>query len=160
MSTFTSCKSYPATATFIPFAVERIRTHFSSDGFHVDQKAGACNKTVLEVTKANLFTHAVGLRQGLKITLGNESGNITVEVRGTVLKNQMLASAISLFIAWPVIIPQIIGMIRQSGLDEKAIHVIDAAFDTFSQERPTFCTHCGGKVTGNPSRCPHCGADL
>lgn len=160
MSTFTSCKSYDASATFIPFAATRIRESFSADGFEINQKPGACNKTVLEVTKSNLFKSAVGLRQGLEITLENEGGRISVKVRGTVLKNQLIASTLSFFLFWPVIIPQIIGLINQSGLDDKAIGVIDAAYDTFANEHPTFCTKCGGQITGNPSCCPHCGASL
>ena len=127
MSTFTSFKSYDASATFIPFAATRIRESFSADGFEINQKPGACNKTVLEVTKSNLFKSAVGLRQGLEITLGNEGGRIAVEVRGTVLKNQLVASTLSFFFFWPVIIPQVIGMINQSGLDDRAIGVIDSA---------------------------------
>lgn len=160
MSTFTSCKSYDASATFIPFATTRIREFFSADGFEINQKAGACNKTVLEVTKSNLFKSAVGLKQGLEITFENEGGRIAVEVRGTVLKNQLVATTLSFFLFWPVIIPQIIGMIKQSGLDDKAIGVIDEAYDTFSSDHPTYCTNCGRRITGNPSHCPHCNASL
>lgn len=160
MSTFTSRKSYDASATFIPFAANRISEFFSADGFEINQKPGACNKTILEVTKSNLIKSAVGLRQGIEITLENEGGRIAVEVRGTVLKNQLIASTLSFCFFWPVIIPQIIGMIKQSGLDDKAIGVIDNAYDTFSNDHPTFCTHCGGRITGNPSTCPHCGANL
>jgi len=160
MSTFTSCKNYDASATFIPFAATRIREFFSADGFEVSQKPGACNKTVLEVTKSNLVKSVVGLRQGLEITIENEGGRIAVEVRGTVLKNQLAASILSFCFFWPVIIPQIIGMINQSGLDEKAIRVIDAAYGTFSNDRPTFCTNCGRQIIGDYSCCPHCGASL
>lgn len=160
MSAFTSNKSYAAGATFIPYAVERIRNAFVSEGFEFSRKSDSYSRTVIQVTKGNLFVKAVGLKQGLEISFTNEDGRITVEARGTVLKDQFAASMLTLLVAWPVIIPQIIGMVRQSGLDEKVIGLTDAAYGEFCAENPSYCPHCGGKVSGNPVLCPHCGSVL
>ena len=160
MSAFTNNKSYTAGSSFIPYAVERIRSTFESEGFEFSRKSDTFNRTVVAVTKGNLFKQAVGLKQGLEISFSNEGGRIDVEVRGTVLKDQLLASGIVLFVTWPVIIPQIIGMIRTSGLCERAVALVDAAYSDFCTERPSFCTHCGGRLTGNPGVCPHCGGIL
>lgn len=160
MSTFSTSKSYKATETFIPYAVERIRDAFSADGFEISQKAGFYNKTIIEVTKGNLVKKVVGLKQGLQITFETSEGHVNVEAKVTVLKDQAIASTLTLLVAWPVLIPQVIGLIKQSGLDDKAIGIIDTAHAHFENEQPTFCTHCGGSITGNPTTCPHCGALL
>jgi hypothetical protein len=160
MSAFTSNKSYAAGATFIPYAVERIRNAFVSEGFEFSRKSDSYSRTVIQVTKGNLFVKAVGLKQGLEISFTNEDGRITVEARGTVLKDQFAASMLTLLVAWPVVIPQIIGMVRQSGLDDRAIGIADAAYADYCAEKPSFCPHCGAKVSGNPGRCPHCGGIL
>ncbi len=160
MSTFRTNKSYEATATFIPLAVESISKAFSADGFDVNLESGASNKTILKVTKGNLVKKIVGLKQGLEISFENNGGHIDVIAKATVLKDQLIASTLTLFVSWPVLIPQIIGMINQSGLDDKAIGIIDTAYAYFIIEQPTYCTHCGSRLVGNPDTCPHCGARL
>ncbi len=160
MSTFSTSKSYEATATFIPYAIERVRESFEAEGFEVNQKAVSYNKTILEITKGNLVKKVVGLKQGLEVTFDTSVGNIDVEAKGTVLKDQLLASSISFFITWPVLIPQIIGLIKQAGLDDKAIGIIDTAYAIFTHEQPTYCTHCGARITGNHTTCPHCGTRI
>ncbi len=160
MSTFSTSKSYEVSSSFIPYAIERIRETFSAEGFDINQKGESINKTVLEVTKGNLVKKVVGLKQGLEISFETNGRYINVEAKGTVLKDQAIASTITLLLAWPVLIPQIIGLINQAGLDDKAIGIIDTAHANFINEQPSFCTHCGGKVKGNQKSCPHCGAQL
>lgn len=160
MSSFSTSKRYKATATFIPYAIDRIRESFSADGFEVNQRAGSYNQAILEVTKGDLFKKAVGLKQGLEITFETDGDFVNVDAKGTVLKDQAIASTLTLLVAWPVLIPQIIGLIKQAGLDDKAIGIIDTAHAHFENEQPTFCTHCGGRITDNPTTCPHCGALL
>lgn len=160
MSTFSTSESYVASSTFIPYAIERLRESFSAEGFEVNEKDGTCNKTVLEVTKGNLVKKIVGLKQGLEISFEKEGDQINVEAKETVIKDQLIASSLTLFVTWPILIPQIIGLINQAGLDDKAIEIIDSAYTQFTDEKPTFCTHCGGRIAGNHLTCPHCGAQL
>lgn len=162
MSTFTTQKNYETTASFIPYAIAHIREVFSSEheGFDVNQKMASYNKAVLEVTKGNLVKKIVGLKQGLEIVLESDNEQVTVRVKGTVLKDQLIPTLLTLFVTWPVLIPQIVGLIKQSGLDEKAIGVIDTAYAYYKCLHPTYCTHCGGEITGNPEVCPHCGTRL
>lgn len=160
MSTFSTTKSYKATASFIAYAIERVRESFAAEGFEVNQKAVSYNKTVLEITKGNLVKKVVGLKQGLEVSFESSGGNVDVEAKVTVLKDQLIATTLSLFVTWPIVIPQIIGLIKQSGLDDKAIGVVDTAYANYSNDQPTYCTHCGGRIIGNPTTCPHCGARL
>lgn len=52
MGTFDSSKRYEASSSFIPKAVNAIKTVFEADGFEFEKKSGTLNKTVIEVTRA------------------------------------------------------------------------------------------------------------
>lgn len=160
MSTFSTSKSYKASSSFIPYAIGCVRNSFSSEGFEITQNSVSFNKTVLVLTKGNLVKKVIGLKQGLEISFESNGDNILVEAKGTVLKDQLIASSLTLFVTWPVLIPQIIGLIKQSGLDDKAIGVVDTAHANFVYDNPTYCTSCGGRISGTASVCPHCGASL
>lgn len=160
MSTFDSSKRYEVSFSFIPSAVNAIKTVFEAEGFEFEKKTGTLSKTVVEVTKGDLVRQAIGLKQGLQITLEHDGQYVNVEAKGIVVKNQLIASAIALFVTWPVLIPQIIGLINQSKLDEKAIAVIDSAFASYNTDNGEFCTCCGARVSNGETHCPHCGAAL
>lgn len=160
MSTFDSSKRYEASSSFIPRAVNAIKTVFEADGFELEKKSGTLNKTVIEVTKGDLVKQAIGLKQGLQIIFEYDGQYVNVDVKGVVVKNQLIASSITLFVTWPVLIPQIIGLIKQSKLDEKVIAVIDSAFASYNTDDSVFCTHCGARVPSGETHCPHCGAAL
>lgn len=157
MGTFSTSKLYTAGQELIPLACREIKKSFESEGFEYSVKSESYNQTVVIVTKGNLVKQAVGLKQGLEISFSYSDGTVSVEAKGTVLKDQAIASAITLLVTWPVLIPQIIGMINQSKLDEKVIEAVDKAYKECVMEKKVFCTHCGQEVTGVDGRCPNCG---
>ena len=160
MSTFKSTKSYEVSSSFIPSAVDAVRTALEQEGFLFEKMPGTCRKTVIEVTKENLVKHMVGLNQGLRISFESDGDRVHVDVKGIVVKNQLFPTVISALFFWPVIIPQIIGLIKQSRLDGKALAIVDAAYAAYVREVPVFCTVCGEKITALSVRCPHCGTFL
>ena len=155
MGTFTSSKMYTAGQELIPIACREIKKSFEADGFEYAVKSESYNKTVVTVTKGNLFKQAVGLKQGLEISFTSSNGSVSVEAKGTVLKDQAIASAITLLVAWPVLIPQIIGMINQSKLDEKVLEAVDKAYNECRTATKVFCPNCGHEVVNGV--CPNCG---
>ena len=157
MSTFVSTMSINAPQEFIPFACAKVKHSFESEGFDYQVKSESFNKTIITVTKGNLIKQAVGLKQGLEVSFTHDNGRIDIEAKGTVLKDQAIASALTLFVAWPVFIPQIIGMVKQSKLDERVIDTVVSAHSEFNASKPVFCTHCGKQVTTTSGVCPHCG---
>jgi len=160
MGTFSTSKYYTAGQELIPLACREIKKTFESEGFDYSVKSESYNQTVVIVSKGNLVKQAVGLKQGLEITFAHSDGTVSVEAKGTVLKDQAIASAITLLVAWPVLIPQIIGLINQSKLDEKVIVAVDTAHQECCKKKKVFCTHCGHEVTGVDGRCPNCGSLL
>lgn len=157
MSTFRTNKHYKASATFIPYAVGRLRESFSAEGFSVSEKSFSLTRTVISVTKGNLLARAVGLKRELEIAIDRDGVDISVDIKAPVLKNDVAPAALSLLLSAPIILlPAGIGIVRQPGLVGRAVEVLDSAFGSFVLEQPSFCPACGGGIYGNPARCPHC----
>lgn len=160
MGRFESSTIINAPQEFIPVACRKIKGVFEAEGFEYTIKTESFNKTVVLITKGNLVKQVVGLKQGLEITFVPEYGNISVEAKGTVIKDQAIATALSMLVARPVIIAQIIGLINQSKLDERAIETVNSALAEYNMAKPIFCTHCGKQVKSTDGICPECGNRL
>lgn len=160
MGRFESSTLFNAPQEFIPVACRKIKSEFEADGFDYAVKTESFNKTVVLVTKGNLVKQAIGLKQGLEITFKPECGMVSVNARGTVIKDQAIATILSMLVAWPVVIAQIIGLVNQSKLDEMAIETVTSAMAEYNEEKPVFCTHCGKKVKSTDGICPICGERL
>lgn len=139
MGRFESSTIINAPQEFIPVACRKIRSAFEAEGFEYSIKTESFNKTVVLITKGNLVKQAVGLKQGLEITFVPGNGSISVAV------------------AWPVLIAQIIGLINQSKLDERVIETVKLALAEYNEVKPVFCTNCGKQVKSTDGLCPECG---
>lgn len=157
MGRFESSTIINAPQEFIPVACRKIRSAFEAEGFEYSIKTESFNKTVVLITKGNLVKQAVGLKQGLEITFVPGNGSISVAAKGTVIKDQAIATALSMLVARPVLIAQIIGLINQSKLDERVIETVKLALAEYNEVKPVFCTHCGKQVKSTDGLCPECG---
>lgn len=157
MGRFESSTIINAPQEFIPIACRKIRSAFEAEGFEYSIKTESFNKTVVLITKGNLVMQAVGLKQGLEITFIPGNGNISVAAKGTVIKDQAIATVVSMLVARPVLIAQIVGLINQSKLDERVIETVKLALAEYNEVKPVFCTHCGKQVKSTDGLCPECG---
>lgn len=160
MGRFESSTIINAPQEFIPVACRKIRTIFEAEGFEYSIKTESFNKTVVLITKGNLVKQAVGLKQGLEISFVPENGKISIAAKGTVIKDQAIATALSLLVVWPVLIAQIVGLINQSKLDERVIETVNSALIEYNEVKPVFCTHCGKQVKSTGGICPECGCRI
>ena len=73
------------------------------------------------------------------------------------------------FYAWPVIITQIWGLVKQSKLDDQALAIAEQiisekAAPALRSDKPAasgrFCTECGARITEDARFCSHCGKQL
>lgn len=107
MGQFESSARINAPQEFIPIACRKIRSVFEAEGFEYTIKTESFNKTVVLIAKGNLVKQVVGLKQGLEVIFVPENGNISVTAKGTVIKDQAIATVLSMLVAWPVLIAQI-----------------------------------------------------
>ena len=76
---------------------------------------------------------------------------------------QVIPTMIMLFVAWPVLLTQIWGLVQQSKLDDKALAIAEAVIRKSGSATPQaeigdrFCTKCGHKVLADAVYCSFCG---
>ena len=158
-------------------AIEKdFREYFELNGYEVASE-DSLTGLFLSITKGGTFQSVVGLKTSLNITLRTTEDSIIVSMEVGAFGKQILPSAIALLVAWPVLIPQIYGMVQQSKLDEQAYQIIEQSIRKQEGTVPyqasfggpdmnvavgqsIFCTSCGTKVVGDALFCPRCGKKL
>ena len=84
---------------------------------------------------------------------------------------QVIPTLVMIFVAWPVLLTQIWGLVQQSKLDDKALAIAEDVVrnsSSASQQHPysapvtenKFCTQCGTKNSPDANFCSHCGNKL
>ncbi|MGW3417118.1 zinc ribbon domain-containing protein [Streptomyces phaeochromogenes] len=158
--------------------------HFQERGYEATQMRRPDDAWEVSITKGGLFKAAVGLRTALKVQLVQQPGGTLVRAGAGVFGKQAVPAALTLFVAWPVLLAQVWGLINQAGLDDEAIKAVELSLNRLSRLSgatdnglaPTkdpsddtgasavavplgaFCPQCGHRQTGDARYCPHCGA--
>lgn len=169
MAIFSTEKNLNGNPTLIPTIAERIVQEFQMQGFTAKCDNYDGDVYDISLAKGSIFKAVLGMKSALKITLTPRGNSIHIKAGVGIFGQQAIPTAITMFAFWPVLIPQIWGMVQQSQLDDKAIAIAEQvvsenSMSTFYQE-PTsqgvsFCPNCGNKVSGNANFCPSCGAKL
>ena len=125
MGTFKTKKTLYGDTAKIPQVAEQIRNPFVKDGYEVRIEDPANGQRIF-ISKGGLFKAALGLRTALEITMRpNFAGNIEFEAGISVVKQQLVATLLTMFVFSPIVIAQVWGMIKQSKLDEKALAIAE-----------------------------------
>lgn len=133
--------------------------HFEAKGYTVTSESFG-NDLFLSMTQGGIFKTISGMKTGLNINIKKISEGISVDMEVGIFGKQAAASVITYFVAWPMIIPQIIGLINQNKLDEEAYATIENILQTKSHSRiagNNFCETCGTQLTPGAKFCPECG---
>lgn len=138
--------------------------YFEGKGYAVKTESTATG-AFISMTKGGVFKTISGMKTGLNITLTQKDGAIEAAMEVGIFGKQLLPSAISMLIAWPVLIPQVIGLIQQNKLDQEAYQVIENAIrhcEHHSVDRSVtkFCPFCGKAVPDGSMFCPGCGKNI
>lgn len=164
MGTFNSSKDISSPLTDVKPVLNDVREHFESKGFTVTSEE-TVSGGFISITKGGLFKTALGMKTSLNTDIRIHDGTVSAEAKVGIFGEQLLPSLISLFVAWPVLIGQIAGMVSQSQLDEEMISVIEQSVRKHENEKMSsstedshFCTSCGKPVPAAAAFCPSCGA--
>ena len=117
----------------------------------------------LSLTKGGLFRSISGMKTGLNITLTRMPGSICASMKVGLFGKQLVPTAIAMLVFWPVLIPQIYGLVQQSKLDTEAYNVIEVAIRQLENtvaaipEDTAFCVHCGKPMPADADFCTSCG---
>jgi len=140
--------------------IEAIR----AQGYDVEGKALLGGGWDISIGKGGMFKAVLGLQTALKLSLAIRGADkVMAEASVGIFGQQAVPTILVMFVAWPVVLPQIWGLIQQSRLDDTVMGLIeesiqrrcpDAAGDvepccpTCHAALPSgarFCTSCGGK---------------
>ena len=168
MGTFNTHKIINAEPSLIPAMANRITDHFKSQGYEVDVQVSDLGTYDISLTKGGVFKAVLGLKTALKVTLKSELDKVSFDAGIGIFGQQLIPALIMYFVAWPVLLTQIWGMVQQSNLDDTALMLAESVIPSNSTVGKTvepisissFCPNCGGKHDVNMRFCPFCGFKL
>lgn len=168
MGTFNTSKIINAEPSLIPAMANKITEHFKLQGYEVEVQVSDLGTYDISLTKGGMFKAVLGLKTALKVTLKPESDRVSFDAGIGIFGQQLIPTLIMYFVAWPVLLTQLWGMVRQANLDDTALllaeSVVKAEIPATKVINPTeissFCPHCGGKHDAGMKFCPYCGAKL
>lgn len=174
MGTFSTTKTLNGNPSLIPTIADRIMGTFQSEGYTMKCDNYGDGAYDISLSKGGTFKAVLGMKSALKITLKPQGNGIYFEAGVGIFGQQAVPTAISMFFFWPVLIPQIWGIVQQSKLDDRALQIAEqviaesASFGAqgFYQQAPNqniggaFCPHCGSPVQNGAKFCSNCGGKL
>lgn len=126
MGTFKTSKMLYGNPTLIPIISSAIIEEFRKEGYDVTTQDLMSGGKDISITKGGMFKVIIGMKTALKISLKPYDNKIQFEAGVGIFGLQAIPSAIALFVAWPVMITQIWGLVQQSKLDDKALEIAES----------------------------------
>lgn len=166
MAAFNTKKVLYGSPSLIPVIANELQTKFQADGYEVTMDALSSGGYDISITKGGVFKAILGMKTALKITLLPQNGNIHFEAGVGIFGKQVVPTLIMWYVAWPVLLTQIWGLVQQSKLDDKALEIAEnivyknnnsAASANYGSK---FCTGCGTKNVESANFCSGCGKPL
>ena len=168
MATFNTKKIIYGSPSLIPTIANCIQEQFQNDGYEVAMDALSSGGYDISITKGGFFKAILGMKTALKITLLPQGGNIHFDAGVGIFGKQIIPTLIMWYVAWPVLLTQIWGMVQQSKLDDEALRIAEDVVNrnnnngisTTNSLGNKFCTNCGTKNTESAKFCCGCGKPL
>ena len=161
MNIFQAAALIPTEIEDLTPVVSDVQAHFSTLGYQTSVQPSA-GGSFISLSKGGVFKAVLGMKSALNITLARVGGGVAVNASVGIFGQQLLPSLITMFVAWPVLISQIMGMVKQSKLDDEAIQVITESIRRHETIAPArdggFCTTCGAQLPSDAAFCSKCGA--
>jgi hypothetical protein len=181
MSIFKSEKLIPISVADLGPVAHDVQAHFQQRNYQVSSMQTAIGTWEVDITSGGMFKAAVGLKSALKIQIEAMPTGTMVRAGAGIFGKQAVATVITMFVAWPVILTQAWGIIRQAGLDDEAVRIVEVSLSR--QDRATrgrngqgtnpeeassppsaahgntgaHCAGCGTQLAQSSRFCPHCG---
>lgn len=168
MATFNTNKILNGSPSLIPTIASNMQSKFQAGGYEVTMDALSSGGYDISITKGNMFKAILGMKTALKITLLPQGGNIYFEAGVGIFGKQFIPTLIMWYVAWPVLLTQIWGLVQQAKLDDEALSIaeevinkdcINDADDETANARK-FCICCGAQNAVWANFCSGCGKPL
>ena len=165
MSTFCTKKQLQGDASLIPAIASRMESYFSSQGYSVQVQELYNGGRDISISKGGMFKAVLGMKTALKINLSPNSNGIFFDAGIGIFGLQLIPTLIMWYVAWPVLISQIWGIVKQAKLDDKALEIAEQVIGENRNNKPrlqsvelgVYCSYCGQKMPTGSNFCPFCG---
>ncbi len=177
MSAFNSKRYYPYQNFDLSLVAQDVSEHFKAQEFEVATVSSISGGWQISIHKGGMFKAVLGMKTALNIEIEPSGTGVTANAHVGILGAQVVPSVIMFFVAWPVLLTQIFGLVKQSKLDDEVLDVIGNSLQTrtitkvdaprsaamVAPEPGTntcFCTNCGTQITPEARFCPGCGTKI
>ena len=165
MGVFKTQKTLECSPRLIPVMAEALAKHFANKEFEVTKDVSDAGNAEVSITKGGTFKAVLGMQTSLQIKLNAVDGAVAFDAGVGIWGKQVIPTIITLFVAWPVILSQVWGMIQQSKLDDEALSVVETviaenARNGSASDGGQFCSKCGTKNPSGAHFCSFCGKPL
>jgi hypothetical protein len=183
MSVFKSEKLINIVVDDLAPVVEELSQHFRDREYEVAHVQTQPQGWEVAVTKGGVFKAVVGLKTALKIQVVGQDTGTSVKAGVGIFGRQAVPTAISMLVFWPVLLTQVWGLIKQAGLDDEAVKVVEVSLSRRSRlaghtghtspsgrdagltapgpvpstGQTSFCTNCGQQLPPEGAFCSGCG---
>ncbi|HEV2451664.1 MAG TPA: zinc ribbon domain-containing protein [Streptosporangiaceae bacterium] len=129
MSIFKSEKLIPIAVSDLAPVAEELAGHFKQRNYQVECSQLDDGQWEVGITRGGVFKTVVGLKSALKIHLEGRPRGTMVRAGAGIFGKQAAPTAIALVAAWPIGLPvllaQVWGLVREAGLDDEAVRVVE-----------------------------------
>ena len=138
---------------------------FEAKGYTVS-KEQTVDGQFISITKGGFFRSISGLKTGLNVILKQKPDGIEASLEVGIFGKQLIPTAISMLVLWPVLISQVVGMVQQNNLDKEAYQTIEEGIKACENQpvcksmTGNFCPFCGENVPVGSVFCPSCGKKI
>ncbi len=181
MSMFKSEKLIPVSLPDLEPVANELAGHFKQRDYQVEYAQLPSGEWQVGITRGGVFKAAVGLKSALKIQIEAYPSGTMVRAGAGIFGKQALPTTITLLVAWPVVLTQVWGLIREANLDDEAVSVVEASLmrhqrvgsfqdvpaspagspgpqrAATSPAQSAFCTSCGEELGVSARFCALCG---
>lgn len=181
MSLFKSEKLIPISVADLEPVAREVQSHFQQRHYQVNSLQTAAGTWEIDITSGGMFKAAVGLKSALKVQIEAMPAGTVVRAGAGIFGKQAIPTMVTMFVAWPVILTQAWGIIRQAGLDDEAVRIVEISLSRHDRaargrngqdpepqqayQSPaaavgtngTHCAGCGNQLAQSARFCPHCG---
>lgn len=173
MGAFNTKEILSGSPSLIPTIANEMVGHFQEQGYEVVMDMLSSGGYDISISKGSMFKAVLGMKTALKITMLPYGNAISFDAGVGIFGKQIIPALIMWYVAWPVLLTQIWGLVKQSKLDDEALIIAKTVIANgknielsdkcgFSAEIDDnkFCTNCGTKNSATAKFCCECGRQL
>jgi hypothetical protein len=167
MGVFHSSQYFPLVAADLGPVAQEVMEHFRHQDYETSGAPTMSGGWHISLHKGGLFKAVLGMKTALNIEIEPSGAGTQVKAGVGIFGAQAVPSMITLFVAWPVVLTQIWGLVQNAKLDHEAMRCVEESLRSHagpavavSAALGRFCTHCGATVSGAAKFCAECGTKV